>query len=118
MTSAIGATSIVQPNDTHMHAEFSALYKQDEGNQEGGDGTYEDKAVRFNEMATVHYTEGGSTDAAAGPRPRSPTPDPVVYTGGDVRVLAAQMTGSGTTDRSWQTWWRNKNELSSRSSRQ
>jgi len=125
VTSAIGATSIVQPNDTHMHAEFSALFKQDEGNQEGGDGTYENKAVRFNEMATVHYTEGRSTDAAADPGPRPPTPDPVPYTGGDVRRIAAQEAAAVAAradrdkwERANRLWWRSNNEWSSRSSNQ
>ena len=125
VTSGIGATSIVQPNDAHMHAEFSALFKQDEGNQEGGDGTYENKAARVNEMDPVHYTEGRSTDAAADPGPRPPTPDPVPYTGGDVRRITAQETAavaaradSAKYERTNGEWWRSNNEWSSRWSNQ
>ena len=125
MTSASGATSIVQPIDTHMHAEFSAAFKQDEGNQEGRDGNYENKAVRFNERATVHYTEGRSTDASFNPGPRPPTPDPVPYTGGDVRRVAAQEEAAVAAradrvkwERAYGLWWRSKNEWSSRSSNQ
>jgi hypothetical protein len=83
---AVGATAILQPDDTNVHAEISALHKQDEDNQEGGGGTDKDKAVRFNETATIHYTEGRSSDAAeaivaAGP----PAPEPLPYTGSDAR---------------------------------
>jgi hypothetical protein len=83
---AVGATAILQPDDTNVHAEISAVHKHDEDNQEGGGGTDKDKAVRFNETATIHYTEGRSSDAAeaivaAGP----PAPEPLPYTGSDAR---------------------------------
>ena len=104
-----------------MHAEFRALYEQDEGNQEGGAGTYEKKAVRFSGMATVHYTEGRSTDAAADTGPRPLTPDQVPYTGGDLRVYRDQEKAAvaARADRvKWEratgSWWRSNDEWSSR----
>ena len=121
MTSGSGATSIVQPIDTDSHAEISAAWQQDEGNQENRDGNYENKAVRFSEMATVHYTEGRSTDAASDPGPRPPTPNPVPYTGGDARRAGAQdeaAVAARAEQVQWKRdralWWRSTHEWSSR----
>ena len=124
-TSIIGTTPIIQVNDIDMHAKLRKAYMEDKENQEGGGGTFEKKAVRFSGMATVHYTEGRSTDAAADPGPRPPTSDPVPYTGGDVRRVAAQEEAAvaARADRAkWERanglWWRSNNEWSSRSSNQ
>ena len=56
-----------------MHAEVRKAYLRDKEKQEGGGGTLANRAVRFNEIATVHYTEERSSVAAAkAPLPKAP----------------------------------------------
>ena len=110
VTFGSGATPIVQPIDTDSHEEISAAWQQDQGNQENRDGNYANQVVRINEMATVHYTDGRSTDAAFNPGPRPPTPNPVPYTGGDARRVGPQ-DEAAVAARAEQVRWKRNNAL-------
>ena len=123
VTSGSGATSIVQPIDTDSHEEISAAWQQDEGNQENRDGNYENRAVRFSERTTVHYTDGRSSDAASDPGSRPPSTNTVQYAGGDSRRTGAQdeaAVAARAEQVRWKRdkalWWRSTHEWSSRSS--
>jgi hypothetical protein len=109
----------VQPNDTDVHQELRTAFMKDEESavaeqqaaQDSGDDTPEMEwqpqrnGVRFNEIASVHYTEERSTDAAeavvaAGP----PPPESLPYTGSDARRAVGNTDTIGA-DRAYRDKW-------------
>ena len=93
-----GATSIDQPNDTHMHA------GRDDTQRRWQDDTSATKAVRFNDRSTIHYPYVDSSVPKAPPLQQPKAPPPAVpYTGADVRRSAERE--SVVTERADQDKW-------------
>jgi hypothetical protein len=120
LTHGNGATAIMQPPDTHVHAEISKAYKELVGEQQSGESdTAARKAVSFSDMSTIHYPFAESSVPASS-QSKAPPP-PLPYSGSDVRKLAAE--NSVVTDRAdkdrWEwgsrvPWWQSDDEWSRR----
>jgi hypothetical protein len=120
LTHGYGTSAIMQPTDTHMHAEISKAYKELVGEQQSGESdTAARKAVSFNEMSSIHYpvvdSSGPASSQAKAPPPSLP------YTGADVRQYAAgagEITYRADKDKwvwgSRVPWWQSDDEWSRR----
>ena len=120
LTHGNGTSAIMQPTDTHVHAEISKAYKELVGDQQSGESdTAARKAVSFSDMSTIHYPFGASSVPASS-QSKAPPP-PLPYSGSDVRRFAAGnsvVTDRADTDR-WEwgsrvEWWQSDDEWSRR----
>lgn len=120
-----GTTSILQVNDTCVHAELRSALKEEVGDKQVGDDTPAAKAVRFDDVPTLHYQQVGDFMSlpASSQRPAPPPVPPaaVPYKGADVRRLPPQesVVTEPADQHKWVwggrvNWWQSNDEWSSR----